>query len=501
MSELSAPLASDEAAAPEEMDARYDVVVVGGGGSGLSAAVQAARNGLSVALIEKMPMLGGCSAFAEGHAAFGSDEQAKRGIDVTKQDGFDALLEYSHWRADAAVVSRYVDNADKTVEMLRDMGIEYEAVKVVAVDAPNEIYTWHIPEGQIARVIEVLSTHARQLGVDIFLDTAVERLVMDAGRVAGVVAKDADGQPVRLGAGAVVVGTGGFAGDPEMFAHYTGYASARTMTCIGSPGNTGDGMRMLLDAGGTAFRSIGTSLIIPLMHGKTFMSHTTCAGVQPYLWLDSTGRRFTDEIVGLNSGHAGDVLAAQPAGYAWTILDSAQVDHLVADGCEVGLGEFIVTGTPLTGLPTELESDVEAGEHAFRGETLDELAAAMGVDPDVMVAEVAEYNALCHAGVDTRFFKPRFLLPVEKAPFYAIRMEPAVIITMGGIAINDDMQVVGEDGHPIPGLYSVGCDAGGLFGESYALTVPGAGCGFALTSGWLAADHIAGELKAAAVPR
>lgn len=489
MSEPTTPLAADE------MDARYDVVVVGGGGSGLSAAVQAAGNGLSVALIEKMPVLGGCSAFAEGHAAFGSDEQAKRGIDVTKQDGFDALLDYSHWRADPAVVSRYVDNADKTVEMLRDMGIEYEAVKVVAVDAPNEIYTWHIPEGQIARVIEVLSARARQLGVDIFLDTAVEQLVMAEGHVAGVVARDADGEPVRLGAEAVVVGTGGFAGNPEMFARYTGYATARTMTCIGSPGNTGDGLTMMFDAGGAAFRSIGTSLIIPLMHGKTIMSHTTCAGVQPYLWLDSAGRRFTDEIVGLNSGHAGDVLAAQPDGYAWTILDSAQVDHLVTDGCEVGLGEFIVTGTALTNLPTELAGDVEVGEHAVSGETLDELARAMGVDPDVLTAEVAEYNTMCHAGMDTRFFKPRFLLPVEKAPFYAIRMEPAVIITMGGIAINDNMQVLGEDGRPIPGLYSVGCDAGGLFGESYALTVPGAGCGFALTSGWLAADHIADVLR------
>ncbi len=492
MSDLTASLV------PDALDASYDVVVVGGGGSGLSAAVQAARNGLSVALIEKMPILGGCSAFAEGHAAFGSDEQAKRGINVTKQDGFDALVDYSHWRADPAVVSRYVDNADKTVEMLRDMGIVYEAVKVVAVDAPNEIYTWHIPEGQIARVIEVLTAQARQLGVDIFLQTAVESIVMAEGRVAGVTAKDADGEPVRLGAGAVVVGTGGFAGNPEMFAHYTGYATARTMACIGSPGNTGDGLTMMFGVGAQAFRSIGTSLIIPLMRGKTIVSHTTCAGVQPYLWLDSAGRRFTDEIVGLNSGDAGDVLAGLPDGYAWTILDSAQIDHLVTDGCEVGLGEFIVTGTPLTNLPTELAGDVEAGEQVFRGDTLDELARAMGVDPDVLTVEVAEYNTLCHTGRDTRFYKPKFLFPVEKAPFYALRMEPAVIITMGGIKINDNMQVIGADEQPIPGLYSVGCDAGGLFGESYTLTVPGAGCGFALTSGWLAADHIAETLKAPA---
>lgn len=493
MSEHNASLFSDE------LDGGYDVVVVGGGGSGLSAAVQSARNGLHVALLEKMPVLGGCSAFAEGHAAFGSDEQAKRGINVTKQDGFNALLNYSHWRADPAIVSRFVDNADKTVEILRDMGIEYEAVKVLAVDAPDEIYTWHIPKGQIARVIEVLAAKATQLGVDIFLQTAVERIVMADDRVAGVIATDADGQPVRLGARAVVVGTGGFAGNPEMLAKYTGYPTARTMVCIGSPGNTGDGLSMMFGVGAKAFHSIGTSLIIPLMHGKTVMSHTTCAGVQPYLWLDPTGRRFTNEIVGLNSGEAGDMLAGLQDGYAWTILDSAQIDHLVADGCEVGLGEFIITGTPLINLPNELASDVEAGEHAFRGDTLDELARAMGVPPDVLAVEVAEYNTFCHAGSDSRFYKPKYLFPVEKAPFYAIRMEPAALITMGGIKINDDMQVVGEDEQPIPGLYSVGCDAGGLFGESYALTVPGAGCGFALTSGWLAADHVAETLKAAAL--
>ena len=483
----------------EELDGSYDVVVVGGGGSGLSSAVQAARNGLRVALIEKMPNLGGCSAFAEGHAAFGSDEQAKRGINVTKKDGFDALLNYSHWRADPAIVSRFVDNAELTIRKLREMGIEYEAVKVLAVDQPNEIFTWHLPKGQIARVIEVLAGQAAQLGVDMFLQTAVERIEMADGRVAGVVARDADGQLVRLGAAAVVVGTGGFGGNPEMLEKYTGYPTARRMMCIGNPGNTGDGLSMMFGVGAQAFHSIGTSLIIPLMHGKTIMSHTTCAGVQPYLWLDPSGRRFTNEIIGLNSGDAGDMLAGLPDGYAWTILDSAQIEHLSSDGCEVGLGEFILTGTHLVNLADELAGDVEAGEHAFRGDSLEELARAMGISPDVLTAEVDEYNSWCDSGTDSRFYKTKYLFPVEKAPFFAIRMEPAVLITMGGIKINDNMQVIGEDEQPIPGLYSVGCDAGGLFGESYALTVPGAGCGFALTSGWLAADHIAETLQSAAL--
>ncbi len=136
----------------------------------------------------------------------------------------------------------------------------------------------------------------------------------------------------------------------------------------------------------------------------------------------------------------------------------------------------------------------------FRGDTLADLATRLGVDPAVLAAEVEEYNGLCRAGKDTRFHKEKYLLPVEKGPFYAIKMEPGIMVTMGGIKINDEMQVISEAGEPIPGLYSVGCDAGGLFGDSYILTVPGSANGFALTSGWLAADHIAATLgKPAAV--
>ncbi|MBU4335649.1 MAG: FAD-dependent oxidoreductase, partial [Actinobacteria bacterium] len=106
----------------EKFDVEYDLVVVGGGGSGLSCAVQAAQNGLTVAVLEKMPQLGGSSAFAEGHAAFESDEQIKRGIDVSKDEAFRAYMDYSHWRADAAIVSKFVENAATTIVKMRELG-------------------------------------------------------------------------------------------------------------------------------------------------------------------------------------------------------------------------------------------------------------------------------------------------------------------------------------------------------------------------------------------
>ncbi|MGB7963900.1 MAG: FAD-dependent oxidoreductase, partial [Propionicimonas sp.] len=258
----------------EQFDASYDVVVIGGGGSGLSCAVQAAKDGLTCALIEKEARTGGSSAFAEGHAAFESDEQAKRGITVTKDQAFNTYLDYSHWRANPALVSRFVENAATTIVKMRDeVGAVYEDVTVTALDQPGELVTWHMPEGEVARVIELLEADARRRGVDLFLSTAATKILQDdAGKVIGVEARDADGEQVRLGAKAVVVGTGGFAANPEMLDKYTKYGIGQKMINVGNPGNTGDGVRMMLEAGAVEHNSIGCLLLFPLMRDKTITS-------------------------------------------------------------------------------------------------------------------------------------------------------------------------------------------------------------------------------------
>lgn len=478
----------------EQYDVEYDLVVIGGGGSGLSCAVQAGMNGLTVAVLEKMPQLGGSSSFAEGHAAFESDEQEKRGIKVTKDEAFRAYIDYSHWRADAAIVSRFVDNAATTIKKMRDVGAVYEEVIVTAEDQPNELVTWHIPEGEVAHVIDLLAARARGLGAEIYLETAAEKILMADGRVAGVVAEDADGEQVRIGAKAVVVGTGGYAANPEMINRFSTWSCGEQMINIGSAGNTGDGLAMMFEVGAVPWENIGTLLLFPFMRDKAITSNTAVAGFQPYLWVNRDGRRCTNEICGLNFGNAGDMMAGLPGSYFWSILDQRQVDHLVHDGCEVGLGIYVRTGEKLVSLPEEIKGDIAAGI-VGHGATIEELAGSIGVDPAVLAAEVAEYNAACHAGVDTKFHKPKYLLPVERGPFYAIKMETGIMVSMGGIKINENMQVISADGKPVPGLYSVGCDAGGLFGESYILTVPGSANGFALTSGWLAADHAAAQIK------
>lgn len=488
----------------QEFDASYDVVVVGAGASGLSCAVQAAKDGLSCAILEKEAQTGGSSAFAEGHAAFESDEQKKRGITVTKDEAFNTYLDYSHWRADPPLVSRFVENAATTITKMRDeVGVHYEDVTVTALDQPGELVTWHLPEGEVARVIELLEADARRRGVDVFLSTAATQILKDAnGKVIGLVAKDKDGQEVRLGAKAVVIGTGGFAANPEMLDKYTKYGIGEKLINVGGQGNTGDGISMVLAAGGTEHNSIGTLLLFPFMRDKTITSHTNCTGMQPYFWVNATGKRFIDEVVGMSFGNAGDVTAVQPGAFYWCIIDQATIRHLVEDGNEIGLGIYVRNNELMVNLPTEIEADAadETRTNVVKGETIEELATNMGVDPVVLRAEVDAYNELCANGVDTKFHKPaKFLRPVTEGPFFAIKMETGIMISMGALKIDEHMRCLDANGNPVPGLYSVGCDAGGLFGESYSLPIPGSANGFALTSGWLAADDIAADIKVGAL--
>lgn len=483
----------------EQFDSAYDVVVIGGGISGLSAALQAAKDGLSCALLEKEAQTGGSSAFAEGHAAFESDEQEKRGIHVGKVEAYERYLDYSHWRADPAIVSRFVENAATSIVKLREeLGVVYADVTVTAPDQPGGLRTWHLPEGEIAHVIELQEAEARRRGVDIFLATPAKRVLMDGGKVAGVLCTDSAGQEVRVGAKAVVVATGGYAASPEMLDKYTKYGIGEKLINVGGPGNTGDGIDMLLEVGAVTNPNIGTLLLFPFMRDKAIVSETNCAGFQPYLWVDKHGRRFTNEIAGLDFGNAGDIVASLPGAMYWAIIGQEQIRKLTEVGNEVGLGIYINNYAKLPGLAAEIAADAadEKRTNVHGAATIEELAGKIGVDPSVLRAQVDEYNGYCGAGEDRKFHKlARYLIPVAEGPFYAVKMETGIMITMGAMKTDDHWRAIGTDDKPILGLYVVGCDAGGLWGESYSLPIPGSANGFSLTSGWLAADDIAEQIK------
>ena len=488
----------------QAFDTEYDLIVVGSGASGKSAALTAAKAGLQVVIFEKMPETGGTSIYAEGTAAFESSEQKARGVPSnpkrhfpTKAEAYAKYNSYSHYRANFDVVRAFVDNSAETIDILKSLGAVYKDVSIAAYDDPSELWCFHLPEGLGARCQELLLAAVEKAGIDIFTSTPAIDLIMDKGAVVGVVAQDtSSGEQLRVGAKAVVLATGGVGNNPELVAKYTWFAqSAYNMNELTPAQNVGDGLRMALAAGADDRNIVSCALIAAGARNKAMDSHTGAAGCQPCVWVNKTARRFINEGIAENIGDIGPVWAKQPDGLIYALLDEADIERLIAEGSEISIGEFVVYGRPLNRLRTELDQDVADGV-AWKSDTIEGLAGQLGLDPAVLAQTVSVYNAACDAGEDTRYLKQtRYLRPLSRAPFYAISMAPGMMSSAGGIRINGDMQVVDKDYQPIPGLYAVGLDATGMYGDSYNMEIPGAANGFAYTSGRIAARHVMSALS------
>ncbi|MDD4753785.1 MAG: FAD-binding protein, partial [Desulfitobacteriaceae bacterium] len=243
--------------------------------------------------------------------------------------------------------------------------------------------------------------------------------------------------------------------------------------------------------------SPGVVMNIPTAWGKMLTAHTTGAGIQPIIWVNNRGERFANEEMGFSFMNAGSSIIKQPKGTAYAILDSEQVKYYMEEGSEISLGEFITFNQKLTHLPAELEQDIKEGT-AWKGDTIEELANAISdVNAKALIETLKKYDQFCKDGEDKDYFKQaKYLRPLRKAPFYAIRMAASVLCTVGGIRVNGNMQVTDENYDPIPGLYAAGNDASGLYGDTYNLDCPGTASGFAHASGRKAARHAIETIKA-----
>ncbi len=479
-----------------EFDVEYDLVVVGGGASGKSAALIAARAGKNVVVIEKMPETGGLSVFAEGTAAFESSVQKELGTPrlskyhfPTKQEGLDKIMGYSHQRANYEVARAFVENSAETIDIYRDLGVVYKTCDIAAEDDPNELWTFHLPEGLGAHCQEVLLDAIQKLDVDIFTETPAKELIIEDGRVVGVVA-ESDGEPLRIGGKAVILATGGMGSSPDRIFKYSWFApAAYNMNVLTPLQNVGDGLDLALSAGADPNTITTCPLLAAGGRDMTMDSQVGGAGANPGVWINKTGHRFAAESVAENLGDIGTYYGKQPGGIVWSILSQADVDRLVSEGSEIAIGEFVVYHKPMTGLLPELEAHLESGL-VKKADTFEELAEQMGVPTDAFVETMAAYNEACERGVDEAYFKkPQYLRALVEPPFYGIPLATGTMGSAGGIKVNGDMQVITSDGDAIPGLYAVGLDATGLYGDSYNMEIPGCANGFAHTSGRIAARH------------
>ncbi len=463
-----------------------DVIVVGAGGSGLSAAVTAAEGGARVIVFEKQPFPGGSSNFFDGIFAVESAMQRERYIGYTRDQAFKNIMDYSHWRANPRLVRAFVDESASTIAWLQGKGVQFSDA---TINLPNGLRTYHVVKGGGASVVKALTAQAREKGVDLRMSTPVKKIIKEGNKIVGVVAEKA-GAAIEARAKVVVIATGGYANNKEWIKQYSGLDLGVNLFPIGNTGKMGEGIRMAWDAG-AAEEGMGVLEVLrigPMGPGVKMKGNLECAASQPDLWVDKDGLRFCDESTSFLDTYEGNA-SVRARDYTWSILDDSIKNHLATFGMDKNVSMEFPPGTRLTNFDAELKTALEKGnKEIVAAGSIKELAVKMGIKPAVLQATVDEYNRFCRDGHDALFAKDRkYLRPLKGPKFYAMKGHTVFLGTLGGIKINHKTEVVDKEDNPIPGLYAVGFDAGGLYGDSYSFKdSSGTTASFAISSGRIA---------------
>ncbi len=466
-----------------------DIVVLGSGAGGLGAAVKAAQLGARVILLEKGGELGGSTSGTEGMFGWGSSLQHETNVEMPLvAELIEEELVYSNYRIDAALWKRFINASGKSVDWLRELGYQFDRVDVYKgqISAFKCYHWWAEEKG--ATMIAALADKARELGVEIITQAAGVALMTDGGKVRGVYAHNlADNSYFAVEAAATIVGTGGFGLNNALIESLTAWDM--TFGTTRSTG-TGDGVIMAEDVGaGTYMTSI---LPRTAVEGYTVYDEIAIGCCDnPLLFVNENGDRFMNEGTYVTSYMALYVNSIISQKKAYTVFDQAMVDRfMTGEGVLSGWRKY-KAGANLPQFQAQLDECVASGRgNVFKADTIEALAEAMGVDAQNMKANVDRYNTLCANGLDEDYLKgPEFLIPVQTGPFYAVRQDPSVTNTIGGLDVNYDNAVVNTEGDAIEGLYCVGVDACKLYKETYNYAMSGGLVSYCLYSGLNAAEH------------
>ncbi|MDF2999898.1 MAG: fumarate reductase/succinate dehydrogenase flavoprotein [Bacillota bacterium] len=474
-----------------------DVVVVGGGAAGLAAAITAAEKGAQVMVLEKANTTGGCANMAMGLLGVETKLQKERLIDITRERAFEKFMDYTHWRSDAKLVKKYIDQSAETIEWLQAMGVDFA---LPSKYFPGSEATWHIIMPKTgnpglraaATMIKAMTERAEELGVKILLETPVKSLIKDQGEIIGVQASDKDGE-LEVYAGAVVVSTGGFGDSPEFIKKYTPYEWGKDLYSYRIPGLTGDGIQMAWDAGaGRDYMDMELVFFAPNTGGYAPIE---LPFRQPNLFVNLDGKRFYNEQVVENPVFSVNAITRQKNRVAFSIIDDKTMKKYEENGLD--LINVVTSSMDMSYFNQEMEEAIKNGSDVFfMAETIEELAEKTGIDQEGLAETLKNYNEACKAGGDKEFNKnPRYMVPLDGSKYYALKFAPSAYGSLGGIRINDKTQVITDQFAVIPGLFAAGTDANSVCNPDYVFVLPGNTLGFAVNSGRMAGRNAVAYIK------
>lgn len=472
-------------------DKEADVVIVGGGGTAVVAAIEALSKGAKVVMLEKAAAPGGNTINSSGviqAAGTKFQKQFTKFQDDTPDKHFQYWYLAGEEIAEKDKVTALAQNAPGCVDWLVGQGIDYINVYGVApipyIDPQYMADRIHVPGGGKDNTsgwgkfhMDTLLANAKKAGAEILINTPAKSLVTDGAKgVVGVVA-ESDGKEIRVKANkAVILAAGGFDQNKEMAQKFSPHQlwALETGVSYTVPTNTGDAIRMGMEIGAD-LAGLGGTIGLP----------TTNVGIAPTLpgnkevtgiMVNKNGQRFVAECN--HYGYVMRMVFAQESHLAWQIWDQTAMD----------LGGAAVSG--ISGMSEDMQKEITDGK-VVKADDPRALAAAIGVNADNLEKTIAKWNEdLTSTGKDLAWGKTFGLKPMDKAPYYATKVVEYNLGAIGGLKVNDKMQVIDTEGNVIPHLYAGGQTAGGFMGPYY----PGTGTGVITT---VYTGRIAGQAAAA----
>ena len=478
---------ADKTANGETVSYDADVVVIGAGGAGMTAAMTAADAGQKVVILESQAMVGGNSARATGgmnaaKTVYQDENEFDQAAGVEKtlataaekyadNETITALAKTvsEQWAAYQANPTGYFDSVElmeldtmvggkgindpelvetlcegtaDAIDWLDENGITLHNVSSFGGASVKRIHRPVNEEGKVVSVgaymIPLLQENCEKRGIDIVLNTTVDTILTDAnGAAVGVSGTDKDGNTVVVNAKSVILATGGFGANLDMVTQYKPeLAGFMTTNAAGAQGQ-GSEMATAIGAGTVDMDQIQ---IHPTVEANTAALITEGLRGDGAILVNANGERFIDEVGTRDVVSAAEI--AQPGSYSWLIVDQA-----MADASSVIQG-YIKKGYTKTGA------------------TYEELAKELDVDPATFANTMETWNSYVEAKNDPDFGRTSFANPLNNGPYYAIKVTAGVHHTMGGVTINSATEVLKEDGTVIPGLFAAGEVTGGVHGAN-----------------------------------
>lgn len=464
-----------------------DIVVVGAGGSGMSAAVRAETLGKSVILIEKMPTIGGATVLNAGTLIATGSRYQREVMKETKDSpelAAEDIFRVGKHKNDPVLVRMVTERVGGVVDwLIDDLKIPYGPA---ATQYPDHSANRQLGvTGRSVNYLNLMREKFLGMGGKLLLETRAQSFITDAnGRVVGVKATDAAGNTVELTSKAVILASGGFGADQSMLP-----PSMKNYLFYGVDGETGDGLKMAraLNAG-----TINLDLVKMYPQGVETRPHhglaatassTDTMKASGAIYVNNRGERFVDENAGL--GVLTEATVAQPDSIAYIVMDKAAWEKYVAKSLE----DKLVPDAAALDAWTKI---VNNGRPVMAvSDSLEEAARTMGIDPAGLTKTVTHWNEMVKAGKDADFSR-KITGGLGEGPYRIVEQKVRYQTTLGGLKADAGLRILDTAGKAIPGLYGAGCVVGGANGADSMTAMMNS---WAIVSGVVAAETAVADLK------